>query len=197
MLNTTTIPAERQRTYNGVFALVILNLVIFLLDHPLGLPLQGLYLNHANPQWYQFITAMFCHASWSHLSGNLFMLYVFGRLVEEEEGVVGVTSSYLLTGFAANLLSWILQPVRIISLGASGAVFGLFAVSVLIRLSWSWRRVVEVIILGQFVVSQVLNEIQQVGVADGVNRIAHLGGALAGVVLIVGLRRLVAQIEGK
>ncbi|MGB3615809.1 MAG: rhomboid family intramembrane serine protease [Elainellaceae cyanobacterium] len=197
MLNNTTSPAIRQRTYNGVFALVIINLIIYLLDHPLGLPLQGLYLNHANPQWYQFITAMFCHANWAHLSGNLFMLYVFGRLVEDEEGVFGVVSSYLITGLAANLLSWILQPIPLISLGASGAVFGLFAVSVLIRLQWSWRRLVEVIILGQFVVSQVLNEIQQVGVADGVNRIAHLGGALAGVLLIVGLQRFTAKLEAK
>ncbi len=197
MLNTTTAPVARQRTYNGVFALVTINLLVYLLDHPLGLPLQGLYLNHANPQWYQFITSLFCHANWTHLSGNLFMLYVFGRLVEEEEGVLGVVSSYLLTGFAANLLSWVLQPVRIISLGASGAVFGLFAVSVLIRLTWNWRRLVEVIILGQFVVSQVLSEIQQVGVADGVNRIAHLGGALAGVLLIVGLQRLGTKLDRK
>jgi len=197
MLNTTISPAIRQRAYNGVFALVIINLIIYLLDHPLGLPLQGLYLNHASPQWYQFITAMFCHASWTHLSGNLFMLYVFGRLVEDEEGIVGVVSSYLITGLAANVLSLILQPIPIVSLGASGAVFGLFVVSVLIRLQWSWRRLVEVIILGQFVVSQVLNEIQQVGVADGVNRIAHLGGALAGVLLIVGLRRLTANLDAK
>lgn len=179
MLNTT--PQTRPQTYNGVFALLIINLVIYLLDHPLGLPLGRLYLNHADPQWYQFITAMFCHADWAHLSGNLFMLYVFGRLVEDEEGLVGVVSSYLITGFAANLLSWLLQPSGIVSLGASGAVFGLFAVSVLIRLQWSWRRLVEVIILGQFVVSQVLGEIQQGGVADGVNRVAHLGGAVAGV----------------
>lgn len=194
MLNTTA-PQARPQTYNGVFILVIINLVIYLLDHPLGLPLQGLYLNHASPQWYQFVTAIFCHANWAHLSGNLFMLYVFGRLVEDEEGLLGVVSSYLITGVAANLLSWLLQPTGIVSLGASGAVFGLFAVSVLIRLQWSWRRWVEVLILGQFVVSQVLGEIQQVGVADGVNRIAHLGGAVAGVILIVGLQRLVAKFD--
>ena len=196
MLSTTALKT-RPRTYNGVFALLIINLVIYLLDHPFGLPLQGLYLNHASPQWHQFITSMFCHASWAHLSGNLFMLYVFGRLVEDEEGPLGVWSSYLVTGFAANLLSWLLLPAGVVSLGASGAVFGLFAVSVLIRLQWSWRRLVEVLILGQFVVSQVLGEIQQVGVADGINRVAHLGGAVAGVILIVGLHRLTARLETK
>ncbi|MGF1497445.1 MAG: rhomboid family intramembrane serine protease [Elainellaceae cyanobacterium] len=195
MLDTSPSPATPKQTYNGVFVLLLINLIVFLLDHPLGLPLEGLYLNHANPQWYQFITSMFCHANWTHLSGNLFMLYIFGRLVEEEEGWLGVVASYLITGLAANLLSWVLQPGPIVSLGASGAVFGLFVVSVLIRLSWNWRRIVEVLILGQFVVMQVLNEIQQVNVADGVNRIAHLGGALAGVALIVGLRQLVGGKE--
>lgn len=177
-----------ERFYNGVFALILINLVLFALDQIL--PLQGFYLNQANPAWYQFITSMFFHANWSHLSGNLFFLYIFGKLVEEEEGTLGVVATYLITGIGANLLSWILQPGPILSLGASGAVFGLFVVSVLIKLSWSWRKILEVIILGQFVVGRVIQEVQQVGFQDGVNRIAHLGGALAGVLLIFVLMRL-------
>lgn len=182
-----------KRNYNGVIALILVNLIIYILDHPLRLPLEFLYLNHASPAIYQFVTSMFCHANWAHLSSNLFMLYIFGRLIEEEEGIIGVVSSYLITGLVANLLSWMLQPGPIVSLGASGAVFGLFAVSVLLKLSWEWRRIIEVLVLGQFVVSQVLGEIQQLGYRDGINRIAHIGGALAGVALIVALRRMVGK----
>jgi membrane associated rhomboid family serine protease len=191
VINNDSLP----RRSTAVLVLILINLVIYLLDHPLRLPLDALYLNHQNPAWYQFITSLFCHANWSHLSSNIFMLYVFGRLVEEEEGSFGVVSVYLLTGTVANLLSWVFQPGSIVSLGASGAVFGLFVVSVLLRLSWDWRRVIEVLVLGQFVVSQVLGEVQRLGVQDGVNRVAHLGGAIAGGVLVITLRQILARFE--
>ena len=73
-----------KNTYNGVFALIIINLVIFIADHVLNLSfIRNLYLNFSSPAWYQFFTAMFCHANWAHISGNLFFLYIFGKLVEE------------------------------------------------------------------------------------------------------------------
>ena len=135
-------------------------------------------------------------------------LYIFGKLVEEEEGAFGVWMSYLVTGIGANVASWLLLPKSVggvlgiggaatVSLGASGAVFGLFAVSVLVKLSWNWRRLLEVVILGQFVVDRFLSEAKMVaaagsGVGAGnVNHVAHLGGAFAGVLLIFFLTRMV------
>jgi membrane associated rhomboid family serine protease len=190
MLDNTQPASRSEQVYNGVFILLGINLALYVLINLLRLPLQFLYLNNGNPAWFQFITSMFCHANWAHLSGNMFLLYVFGKIVEEEEGVVGVVASYLITGLGANLLSWLLLPPDTVSLGASGAVFGLFAVSVLIKLSWGWRRIIEVIILGQFVISQVVSQVQNLDAQDGVNRIAHLGGAIFGVLLIAGLYQL-------
>jgi membrane associated rhomboid family serine protease len=74
----------------------------------------------------------------NHLSSNLFFLYIFGKLVEEEGGIVGVWSSYLITGIGANIVSYLLLPhssrgAAVASCGASGAVFGLFAISVLLK----------------------------------------------------------------
>ncbi|MEM9512238.1 MAG: rhomboid family intramembrane serine protease, partial [Cyanobacteria bacterium P01_E01_bin.48] len=182
-------PAPRAgQSYNGVFGLIAINLVLFVVDKWLSLPLEWLYLDHARPQWYQFVTSTLLHANWAHLSGNLFFLYIFGKLIEEEEGILGVVGTYLITGIGANLASVFLQRGPIVSLGASGAVFGLFAVSVLVKLSLNWRSILEVLILGQFVIGRVLGEVQQVGLQDGINRIAHLGGAMAGVVLVLALR---------
>lgn len=62
-----------------------------------------------------------------------FLLWLTGKLVEEEEGNFGLWLSYLVTGVGANLVSWLVLPRNAVSVGASGAVFGLFAISVLVK----------------------------------------------------------------
>ncbi len=179
----------KTKENNGVFALIAINFVLFILDEGLNFSLiQTFYLDHDNVVWYQLVTSIFCHANWQHLSGNLFFLYIFGKLIEEEEGAIALIISYLVCGLGANIMSLIFQPSYVVSLGASGAVFGLFTVSVLLKLGWHWRRLLEVIILGQFVIQRLLFELQNLDRVDGINRIAHLGGALAGVTLILGLK---------
>lgn len=58
-----------------------------------------------------------------------------GKLVEEDEGSFALWLSYILTGAGANLVSWLVLPRNAVSIGASGAVFGLFAVSVLVKVN--------------------------------------------------------------
>eukprot|EP00899_Mesostigma_viride_P029608 jgi/Mesvir1/9832/Mv14235-RA.1 len=204
MMTGRNVLAPQRKEANGVFLLLVINLALFALDHILHLPfIQGLYLNHARPQWFQFFTSMFCHASWEHLSSNVFSLYIFGKLVEEEEGMFGVLASYLVCGLGSSVVSYLLLPhtsygAAVTSLGASGAVFGLFAISVLVKMRWDWRRMLEVAILGQFVVNQVLSEAASLSVGKkiagmSVNHIAHLGGAAVGVFLIYLLTRLPAD----
>lgn len=57
----------------------------------------------------------------------------------------------------SSIASYLLQPRQVVSLGASGAVFGLFVVSVLCKLSLNPRKLLECAILGQFVLQQVLH----------------------------------------
>eukprot|EP00197_Chlamydomonas_leiostraca_P014666 CAMPEP_0202868426 /NCGR_PEP_ID=MMETSP1391-20130828/10874_1 /ASSEMBLY_ACC=CAM_ASM_000867 /TAXON_ID=1034604 /ORGANISM="Chlamydomonas leiostraca, Strain SAG 11-49" /LENGTH=234 /DNA_ID=CAMNT_0049548599 /DNA_START=244 /DNA_END=948 /DNA_ORIENTATION=+ len=188
-----------QDVGNGVYMLMLANAAIFLADHVLHLPfMQSLYLYHAHPAWWQWVTHMFSHANWGHLSNNLFFLLTFGRLVEETEGFWGVMAVYIICGLGAAAASVLLSPANTVSVGASGAVFGMFAFSVLSRLtSLNLRRLLESIVLGQFVVRQVLEEVAaQVGggkvMAGGlaVSHLAHLGGALAGVLLVLALGML-------
>ncbi|GER40375.1 rhomboid family protein [Striga asiatica] len=194
-IGKANITRKPEKRVNGVFWILLINLGIYLADHVFQVPLiKELYLYHNQPAWYQFITATFCHFNWSHLSSNLFFLYIFGKLVEEEEGNFALWLSYILTGAGANLVSWLVLPRNAVSIGASGAVFGLFAVSVLVKMSWDWRKILEVLILGQFVVEKVMEAAQASASLNGsfkggfalqnVNHIAHLSGALIGVFLI-------------
>lgn len=191
-----------NQTGNALFGVIILNIAVFILDHVLK---QGwvrlLYLNHTSPQIWQFVSCAFCHGSWNHLCSNLFGLYVFGREVETDSGALGLTTTYLFTAAGASIASYFLLPRNSLSLGASGAVFGLYCVSILLKLSsgFSIRKVIEAGILGQFVVgslqqefvkqSSIMGQGAMVG-ASGISHVAHLAGAAAGVLLIFLLSRL-------
>jgi len=192
---------------NGVFLLLLVNVVLYALDQWVQVPvMKSLYLNHMHPRWWQFVTSIFCHANWAHLSGNIFFLYVFGNIVEQEEGFFGVWFSYLFTGIGAGVASYLMLPKGVggvlgmakaatVSLGASGAVFGLFAVSVLTKLRMDFRKLLEAVILGQFVVERFLSEAKMAAAAGGVgaggvNHVAHLAGALVGVALIWTISRI-------
>jgi membrane associated rhomboid family serine protease len=193
---------QRQKVqYNGVMLLLLLNVLVFAADAWVpGINVKHLYLHHAHPRWWQFLTSAFCHANFEHLNGNLFMLLVFGKAVEQEEGFAGVWLSYILCGIGASIASYLLMPSStggllggssVVSLGASGAVFGLFSISVLVKLTADWRKLLESAILGSFVVDKVWNEvaITASGAATGgVNHVAHLAGALCGVLLIWALQ---------
>ncbi|KAK7384903.1 hypothetical protein VNO78_30606 [Psophocarpus tetragonolobus] len=184
-----------EKRVNGIFWIILINIGVFVADHFFQVNgIKALYLYHNWPAWYQFVTATFCHANWNHLSSNLFFLYIFGKLVEEEEGNFAMWLSYILTGVGANLVSWLVLPRNTVSVGASGAVFGLFTISVLVKMSWDWRKILEVLILGQFVIEKVMEAAQASTSLSGsfrgayslqsVNHIAHLSGALFGVLLV-------------
>ncbi|RCV15711.1 hypothetical protein SEVIR_3G081200v4 [Setaria viridis] len=190
----------QSRRANGIFWILLLNFGVYLADHLFQIrQIKALYLYHACPTWYQFVTSTFCHANWNHLSSNLFFVYIFGKLVEEDEGNFALWMSYILTGAGANLISWLVLPTSSVSLGASGAVFGLFTISVLVKMSWDWRKILEVLILGQFVVDKVMEAARATtitGQSFQVNNIAHVSGALIGAALVFLVSRIAFSSNG-
>ena len=198
-VGTTTKAASKP---TAVYALILANLLIFFSDKILRLPLpqRVLYLCHSQPMWFQPLTSTLCHASREHLSGNMFLLLLFGRAVEDELGWFGLLAAYAFCGVVANMVSLLLLPRATVSLGASGAVFGLFAVSTLSKLTWrdlDWRKLCEVAVLGEFVLGKVLAEIQTAatGGVAGINHVAHLSGAVAGMFLVFLLRAALHKME--
>jgi len=185
----------------AVYALILANFVSFILDKILHLPMMSMfYLYHSQVSWWQPITSVFCHGSQAHLSGNIFLLLLFGRSVEDDLGASGLLFTFCFCGILANLVSLVMLPPNTVSLGASGAVFGLFTVSVMARLSpreLDWRKLIEVLVLGEFVVGKMLSEMKTaaMGGVAGVNHVAHLAGAGSGILMVALLRIFVNTME--
>jgi membrane associated rhomboid family serine protease len=196
-------PDGQEDNKNGVFGLLLINFGIHVAATTFLPSLPGmLALSHYAPKWWQFVTAAFVHANWDHLFGNAFSLLVFGRMVEEEEGAFGLMVTYLVCGIAGNIASYLSSPnSATVSLGASSAVFGLFAVGVLTKVRLDVRRLLEAAVLGAYVWRQVMTEVVSLGGGGAtvggmsVGHWAHLGGALGGVALVLLLSRL-PKVDG-
>ena len=98
-----------------------------------------------NGQWWRIVTAMFVHVGIIHLATNMWCLWNLGLLAEPLLGSAGVAAAYILTGAAGNLLStfvsrvWFYHPAEVsaglfgpVGAGASGAVFGLAGVLIVL-----------------------------------------------------------------
>jgi rhomboid protease GluP len=151
-------------------------------------------------QWWRLITAAFVHAGPLHLATNMWCLWNLGLLGEPLLGVFGTLAVYLLTGVAGNLLSVAVHPgvpngpAGIVGVGASGAVFGLAGVLILLlkspllpvparELSELRRNVIYFAVLnfifgaGSLFFTSFLR----------IDNMAHLGGFLCGLALGVPL----------
>jgi membrane associated rhomboid family serine protease len=158
---------------------------------------QSLALRHYPgpvPIYLTLLTSMFMHGSWMHIIGNMVYLWIFGDQIEDRLGRAKFVAFYLLCGLAAGLAQVLFQPKSMIpGLGASGAIAGVLG-AYLVRHPTNRVRVLFVnrvvalpalIVLGGWIVLQVISQVTVVGKAGGgVAYMAHIGGFVAGMVLI-------------
>ncbi len=149
-------------------------------------------------QWWRLGTAMFVHVGFFHLATNMWCLWNLGLLGEPLLGVAGLFAAYLLTGFAGNLLSIATHPGLvdggIVGAGASGAIFGLAGVLIILLSSpYLPLPVPERKALRKSVIwFAVLNFVLAAGIDVShfslrIDNSAHLGGFLAGLLLALPL----------
>jgi membrane associated rhomboid family serine protease len=152
--------------------------------------------------------AMFLHAGWLHIGGNMLFLWVFGNNVEDRLGRLGYLLFYLLGGVAAFALQLAISPASTIpTLGASGAiaaVLGAYLVAfprarVLTLVFFFLITFVELpayLVLGLWFVIQLFSGVGSLGtdVNGGVAYWAHVGGFAFG--LLVGLALLRGRRRG-
>ncbi|HEU5049155.1 MAG TPA: rhomboid family intramembrane serine protease [Gemmatimonadales bacterium] len=161
-----------------------------------------------HPVWYAPLTSMFLHGGWFHLIGNMWFLWVFGNNVEDSMGRLRYVVFYLLCGLAAAATQAVLDPSSAIPMvGASGAISGVMGAYVLLYPRVQVHMLVVLVVfvtrirvpaflmLGYWFVLQLLGGTAAVGEEGGVAFWAHVGGFLAGA-LLIGLfqdRELVAR----
>jgi len=143
------------------------------------------------------LTAMFLHGGWLHLLGNMLYLWIFGDNVEDRLGHGRYLFLYLAGGVAAAFAQVAIAPdSRIPMLGASGAIAAVLGAYIVLypRASvYTWVPIFFGIIpipamvwLGLWFVLQLLSGVVSLGAASsgGVAFFAHVGGFIAGVVLV-------------
>jgi membrane associated rhomboid family serine protease len=153
----------------------------------------------AIPVWLTLITSMFMHGGLAHLGGNMLYLWVFGDNLEDRMGHLRYFFFYLLCGVIASLshvfTDYIFGENHLIpSLGASGAISGIMGGYLLLFPSrrvtvffiYSVFRVPAFIVLGSWIVLQLANGMGYLGgsEASGIAYAAHIGGFIAGLLLV-------------
>jgi membrane associated rhomboid family serine protease len=144
------------------------------------------------------ITSMFLHGSWMHLLGNMWFLWIFGNNIEDSMGRLRFIVFYLLCGLAAAFGQIVTNPDSAIPMvGASGAISGVMGGYLLL---YPRVRVYAMVPLGFFLTSVALPAwvmlgywfliqfvsglLTMAGDMGGVAFWAHVGGFVAGIVLI-------------
>jgi membrane associated rhomboid family serine protease len=137
---------------------------------------------------YQLITYGFLHGNLSHLIFNMIPLFMFGRVLENTWGSKRFLNYYLLTVIGAGIVQLILGGFSV-TIGASGAVFGLLAgFGILFPNTQLFLLFPPIPIKAKyFVIGYCLIELFLGGIAiqgDTIAHFAHLGGAIMGFLII-------------
>ncbi|HEY0429092.1 MAG TPA: rhomboid family intramembrane serine protease [Pyrinomonadaceae bacterium] len=145
------------------------------------------------PVYFNFLSSMFMHGSFMHIFGNMLFLWIFGDNIENLIGHIRYAVFYIVCGFAAALAQVALTPDSVIPmLGASGAISGVLGGYMLL---FPTRRVRALIFnvfttvpayvaLGLWIGMQLLEGYLSPKGQGGVAYAAHIGGFLAGLILI-------------
>jgi rhomboid protease GluP len=131
-------------------------------------------------QYWRFVTPIFLHGGWLHLLVNGFSLYRLGGSMERIYGPTKYLLVFILAGIAGNMLSYLLSPTM--SLGASGALFGLVGAGLVFPVRFRSLIPVEVrtSILRQLIPVAVINLAIGFSLQGIIDNWAHIGGLLGG-----------------
>ncbi len=131
---------------------------------PFGIVLYG--------EWWRLLTAAFLHGGFLHIAFNMYVLFVLGPTLERVLGHARFVVLYVVAALGGSIASYTFSDPRTVSVGASGAIFGLMGALIVAgrRLRWDIRQVL--ILLAINVVIGFIS--------PGVDWRAHFGGLVVG-----------------
>jgi membrane associated rhomboid family serine protease len=148
------------------------------------------------PFWSTLVTSMFLHGGWAHLGGNMLFLWIFGDNIERRLGHARFLAFYLACGLAAGI-AHILFNIHssMPTVGASGAISGVMGGYLLlfpknrvrVMMRGGITAVPAYVMLGLWIVMQFISQLGSItdaGETGGVAYLAHIGGFVAGLVLV-------------
>ena len=144
------------------------------------------------------VSSMFMHGGWFHIIGNMLFLWVFGDNVEDVMGPFRFAAFYVLCGLAAAIAQIVTDPTSLIPMvgasGAIGGVMGAYAIMfpkarihmlIILIVYVTTLSVPAFVVLGYWFLIQVISGIGTLGASGGgVAFWAHIGGFVAGVILV-------------
>ncbi len=160
------------------YSLIGINVAVFLLQFSVGInAVAGDYGMWpvgvaVHGEWWRLVTAAFLHGSFLHIAFNMYVLFALGPTLERILGHGRYVVLYLMAALGGGVASYAFSEVNTVSVGASGAIFGLMGALVVAgrRLRYDVTQVL--VLLGINVVIGFI--------APGVDWRAHLGGLVTG-----------------
>ena len=192
-----TLITDRQFPYVTV-GLIVLNVLYFLILALNGSPgstsymmkmgaesAQSIFNDH---EYWRLITSMFMHFSFMHLASNMLYIGIVGFSYEKIVGHWKYLLIYMLSGIGGNVVScayYRITEQRVVSAGASGAVYGLIAMVLYLMFTarkrmGSRQMTLRIGIMIMFLIYSNFSER-----ASGVDVVAHLGGLAFGFMLCI------------
>lgn len=168
------------------YLLIVVNIVMYLLTLSLSeeIDLNRLFFNNyiliQSGQYYRLFTSMFMHADVFHLLFNMWALYVIGPQIERYYGKTKFLLIYVISGLLGSAFSAVAMDAMTYSIGASGAIFGLFGS--LAYFTYYYRATLQGLLRSQIFPVILINLLMGF-LISGIDVWAHIGGLIGGMLV--------------
>ena len=166
------------------YILIVINVMLFMFmalydrDESLKIMLSNNRGLVVGGEFYRLFTCMFVHADILHLFFNMYALYVLGPQVERYYGKLKYSLIYIISGLLGSVFSAVFMSSNTVSMGASGAIFGLLGS--IAYFTYYYRATLQGLLRSQILPVILIN--LSLGLfISGIDLMAHVGGLVGGI----------------